>query len=268
MGVLDSLFGWGGEDPNAIRQREEGYRRQAEERAAAAAKAQQDAQLAYLEQIRQDDLRKEAELKAKDPTDTRNAALAQINAAFAPDYENTYLPGTLTDPLETETYGREFQKVQDAVDRMFNRGVITEEGRQAALKRVSEDQAPRVRQQLNDIGDVILNAEREKLGGFAGRAKQRAGELNVGEGFDVTPYTTGLQGEIGTFNKGLSDLYRSQVPTDLFDLSSLGSIAGQAQGAGNRPFEPDINADLFTQTKTDETDPYASTTKKRTATVF
>lgn len=268
MGWFDRIFtAGGGEDPLAVQQRAEGQRRLD----AAAAQAAQDRamqmQIDYLNQLRADQAAKEAAEAAKDPTATRQAALSSIGQYFAPEFESSFVPDTSTDALEAEAYNAQRGTADEYLNRLLKRGVITDTGRAAAAANL-DTQGARVRQQLKDLGDTIVNAEREKIGGYAGRAKERASALNVGEGFDITPYSTGAQNELASFTSGLPDLYKSQVPTDLFDTASLGAIAGGAQGAGNTPFDPDIQPGQFASTSADETDPFADKTKKRTSTVF
>lgn len=267
MGWFDRIFTvGGGEDPLAVQQRMEGQRRLDAEAAARAAAQQQQMQIDYLNQLRADQAAKDAAEAAKDPTATRNAALASINQTFAPEFESSYVPTNITDPYEEAAYKQQRETADEYLNRLLKRGVITDTGRAAAASNL-DTQGARVRQQLRDLGDTLVNAEREKVKGYAGRARERASALNVGEGFDITPYSTGAQGELTNFTSGLSDLYNSQVPTDLFDTSSLGAIAGGAQGAGNTPFDPDIQPGQYV-TLSDKNDPFADTTKKRSATVF
>jgi hypothetical protein len=267
MGWLDSLFGWGGEDPEAIRQREEGYRRQAAEREAALAREQQQMQIDYLNQIRADDLAREAAAAAKDPTATREAALGTVGQYFTPEFASSWIPANMTDALEAEIYGQQRAEADEYLNRLFKRGVITETGRGAATADL-EKQGARVRNQLNTIGETLLAAEREKLGGFEGRARAGASSLGVNQPFDVTPYFTGAQTELGSFTSGLGDLYKAQVPDNLFDTASLGAIAGGAQFAGNRPFDPDVQPGAYGAGE--EEDPFSGQkpVQKRTATVF
>lgn len=270
MGWWDRIFtAGGGEDPLAVQQRIEGQRRLDAEAAARASAQQMQMQIDYLNQLRADQAAKEAaeaaDLAAKDPTATRQAALSSVNQFFAPEFESSFVPETATDPFEAAAYKSQRDAADEYLDRLFKRGVITDTGKAAAAANL-DTQGARVRQQLKDLGDTLVAAEREKVKGFAGRAKERASTLNVGEGFDITPYSTGAQNELASFTSGLSDLYGSQVPTDLFDTASLSAIAGGAQGAGNRPFDPDIQPGQFAST--DEDDPFADKTKKRSATVF
>jgi len=265
MSWLSELFGGGGEDPRAVQQRQEAQARIDAANAASAGERQMQMQLDYLNSLRADEAAKQAKLDAADPTSLRTSAMNTIGSYFTPEFESGWLPDTTTDPYEQEAYAQQRGTADEYLNRLFKRGVITESGKAAAAKNLDE-QGARVRQQLQDISNTILGAEREKLGGIAGRAKERASGLNVGETFDLTPYSASAQSELGSFGKGLSDLYKSQVPSDLFDTASLGSIAGGAQFAGNRPFEPDITPG----TKEDETDLYAGQkpVQKRSSTVF
>jgi hypothetical protein len=274
MSWLSSLFGGGGEDPLAVRQREEGNARLAAQRAAEEAQRQRDfeaqqqqAQMAYLEQLRADQQAAEAAAAAKDPTATRQAAQTALSGYFTPEFEQGLVPGTITDPLEQAVFGEQRGAADEYLNRLLKRGVITEGGRTAAAANL-EEQAPRVRQQLQDISNTILGGERSKLADIAGRGRERASTLNVGEAFDIAPYKTAAESELGTFTSGLSDLFKSQVPSNLFDTSALGSIAGGAQFAGNRPFAPEVTAGVAAPTE--ETDPFTGQkpVQKRTSTVF
>jgi hypothetical protein len=267
MSWLSELFGGGGEDPEAVRQRAAGQARIDAENAAKAAASQQQMQIDYLNSLRADQAAKDAKMEAMDPTALRTSAMNTIGGYFTPEFENTFVPGGITDPLEQQIYGEQRGTADEYLNRLFKRGVITESGKAAAAADLDK-QGARVRQQLQDISDAIIGAEREKIGGIAGRAKERASGLNVGESFDLTPYSSAAQSELGTFQGGLGDLFKSQVPDNLFDTSALGSIAGGAQFAGNRPFEPDITPG--TPAPKEEEDPYSGQkpVQKRTSVVF
>ena len=73
-------------------------------------------QLDYLEKLRQDQAAKDAELAAKDPTATRQAALSSVNARYTPGFETSYLPDVYDDPLATTVYGE--QRGKDLMSRV------------------------------------------------------------------------------------------------------------------------------------------------------
>jgi hypothetical protein len=266
MSWLSSLFGGGGEDPEAVRQRQAEAARLQAVAAQQASDRQMQMQLDYLNQLRADQAAKEAELKAQDPTATRNAALSTVGGVFAPEFESSAIPTSITDPLESEIYGQQRASADDYINRLFKRGVLTGGGTEAARAKL-EEQAPRVRTQLQSIADTILGGERSKLTDIAGRAKERASSLNVGEGFDITPFQSAYNTELGNFNASLPDLFKSNISGDLFDTSGLGAVGGGAQFAGNTKYAPD---EVVPGASTDETDPFSGQkpVQKRTSTVF
>lgn len=266
MSWLSSLFGSGGEDPEAIRQRQAEADRLARLEAQKASDRQQQMQIDYLNQLRADEQAKEAALAAKDPTATRQAAMSTVGGAFAPEFESSLIPTSVTDPFETEVYNQQRASADEYLNRLLKRGVLSPTGESAARAKL-EEQAPRVRTQLQSIADTILGSERSKLADIAGRAKERASSLNVGEGFDISPFTTARDTELGSFNASLPDLFKSNISGDLFDTSALGALGGGAQFAGNVKYNPD---EPVVAAGTDETDPFTGQkpVQKRTATVF
>lgn len=266
MSWLSSLFGSGGEDPEAVRQRQAEAARLQAVAAQQAQQQQMQMQVDYLNSLRADEARKEEELKAKDPTATRNAALNTISGAFGPEFESSLVPGTLTDPYETDIYNEQRTGADEVLNRLLRRGVLTPTGVEAG-RRDLDTQGARVRTQLQNIADTILGGERGKLTDIAGRAKERAANLNVGDTFDINPYTSARDTELGTFTAQLPDLFKSSVGGDLFDTSNLATLGGNAQFAGNTKYTPDEGAVVGTPT---EEDPFSGQkpVQKRTSTVF
>jgi hypothetical protein len=265
MSWLSNLFGGGGEDPEAVRQRAAG------DAAAANQKALQ-MQLDYLNQLRSDQAAKDAAEAAKDPTSLRQSAAQQVGSVFAPDFQNTAVSGSLTDPLQQQAYADQYGKAQSYVDNLFKRGVVTDTGRAAALKDL-DTQGAKVRTSLSDISDTLLNAERDKVAGIADRARGAASSLNVGDTFDVNPFAGEYNTELGNFQKSLPDKFNAAIPGDLFDTKSLAALAGGAQGAGNQPFDPNAlagtNIPLSGGSGSTDQDPFKiAQTPARTSTVF
>jgi hypothetical protein len=274
MSWLSELFGGGDEGPGERQWRiynEQQAERQRQAEADAAAQRQQQMQIDYLEKIRGEERAEQERQRALDPTATRQAALSTVGQTFTPGFEETYLPGTLTDPYEAEAYTSERNKADEFLNNLFKRNVITETGRQAGQKNL-EEQAPRVRTQLQDVADALLGAGRGKIGSIAGSAKEYASGLGVGQPFDISPYSTRLTGDVGEFTSQLSDRFKANIPSNLFDTSGLGAIAGGAGGgAGSGTGVPtDMFAGLDTSKKEDETDPFTGQkpVQKRTSTVF
>lgn len=226
-------------------------------------------QIDYLNQLRADQAQKEAALAAQDPTATRNAAMQAINSKYAPGFESTYLPSVYDDPLATTVYGEQRGKADERLNALLKRGVITNTGYNAGVKNLDE-QGARVRTQLQGIGQTLLDAERAKLGGIVDTGRQAAGSLGVGQAFDLNPYDTQVQSELGDFGTKFADSFRAGVPGDLFDTSSLAAVSGGAQGVGNTPFDRNALAGIDTGTTEDTSDPFSGQkpVQKRTSTVF
>src|SRR3954464_7632078 len=85
-------------------------------------------QIDYLNSLRADQAAKEEKLAAQDPTATRQAALGTIGGAFAPEFQSSWLPGTATDALEAEYYGKQRGSVDEYLNNLLKRGVITDVG--------------------------------------------------------------------------------------------------------------------------------------------
>ena len=226
-------------------------------------------QIDYLNSLREDQAKKDALLQAQDPTATRQAALGTVGGAFAPEFQSSWLPGTATDTLEAEYYGKQRAGVDEYLNNLLKRGVITDVGYNKANQEV-ERQSTGVRSKLDSIGQMLLNQERDTLAGYADRARGAASSLPVGGSFDISPFTTGAQGELASFQGKLGDLYGSQVPADLFDKTVLAAMAGGAQGAGNRPFDPEAVAGTNVGATESTDDPFApkKVAAKRSSTVF
>ena len=226
-------------------------------------------QLDYLNSLRADQAAKDAAFQAQDPTATRQAALGTVGGAFAPEFQSSWLPSTSTDALEAQYYGTQRADVDSYLNNLLKRGVITDVGFNRANQEI-ERQSSGVRTKLDSIGQMLLNQERDTLAGYADRARGAASSLPVGGAFDITPFTSGAQGELASFQGRLGDLYGSQVPSDLFDKTVLASMAGGAQGAGNRPFDPEAVAGTNVGVTDSTEDPFApkKPAAKRSSTVF
>ena len=234
MSWLSNLFGGGGEDPEAVRQREA-------ERARLANVQAMQAQMDFLNQQKQEqqarDDAMQAAIAAKDPTALRQGAMGTINQTFSPDFQNSAISDAYTSPLITSAYQTQRGKADDYINNLFKRGVITDTGKAAAAANLDQ-QGAKVRTSLSDISDTLLNAERDKVAGIANRARGAASNLNVGDTFDINPYATEYNTELGNFGKTVGDKFNAAIPGDLFDTKSLAALAGGAQGAGNQPFDP------------------------------
>jgi len=269
--------GGGGEDPRAVQQREQqriaDENKRAEEAAAAQrlmyeqllAQQKAEADQATAERAaatQKDDERfaaQQAEAKAAAaPTEldlkqqaldeqdlademarkeVRRSATGQVNQLFQPEFESTWAPSTADDPYIQEAYAGERGKVDDYLNNLLKRKVITQSGFTGGIAD-AESQAPGVRGQLNTVGEGLIDAQRGKLTGLRDRALNTASTLEPGQTFDPGIYDTQLHDTTAEFGTSFGDKFKAGVPKDLFDLSEVQQKAGAAQGAQNLAFDP------------------------------
>jgi len=233
--IVNNAAGWGGEDPNAILQRQQ---------AAAAAAAAAEAERQRL-----------ASLAASGTTATGvNVGSAPAAPAaptpLAEGFEMGLLPSTFADPFieSTATAGR--SKADEFINNMLKRGTTTASGADAARAALTA-QDPGVRSQISSISNTLLDQERAKLRGY-------------GPGGDINP----AQAEATAFQGGFGDLLAGALPPgDLYNTSGLGGAAGAATNSRNVTLDPyAVEGGL----KTGLADAAAKTTanKKRTTAVF
>jgi hypothetical protein len=269
MSWLSNLFGGGDNSQSMINAAWQQYYDQQDKARSDAAAAQQIAALQELMKPSEADTRlknlqaTQAEQDAETAA-TRRAAGGAVSSAFTPGFESTYLPSTAADPYEAQAYATQRGKAEDYLTNLLKRGVITQTGYQGG-ETALESQAPRVRQQLKDLGDTIIGQGRSALTDIGNKANLAASTYSGTTPFDVSPYVGQLGPTAAGFEAGLSDKYLGQVPTGLFDTSSLASSAGAASGAQNTPFDRLALAGTNTG---DTFDPNAPTTPKKPVSVF
>jgi hypothetical protein len=264
MSWLSDFFGGGGgEDPNAVNQRLAAQSAEATRIAQQQQQQQFDALMATL---------KPPEPAPVDPRiqqreDLRTGAMNTVNATWAPGFQNTLIPDSYDDELANAVYGEQRSKADNYIQNLLKRGVITDAGAGAASKNLDE-QGARVRTQLKDVGQGLLDAERGKIGGIYGQAKDAASTVDIGQSFDPNAFTKLIGDNVSEFNNTFGDSFRAGIPGDLFDTSALSSIAGGAQGAGNTAFDPNaVSAGVIGSSETED-DPNKPKTPQRTTSVF
>src|SRR5436190_10802247 len=149
--------------------------------------------------------------------EARRTATGQVNQLFQPEFEQTWAPGTTDDPYIAEAYTGERGKVDEYLGNLLKRNVITKSG-YAGGEAAAEEQAPRVRGQLNTVGEGLINAQRGALTGLRNRALGTASTLEPGQAFDPGIYDTQLHDTTTEYGAGFGDKFKAGVPKDLFDL--------------------------------------------------
>lgn len=233
--VVNSAAGWGGEDPNAVLQRQ-----QAAAAAAAAAAAEQQRQAAQAAALGQ--------AGSGSPSVPGVPAAPAAPTPLASGFEMGLLPDTFDDPFieSSMTAGR--AKADEFINNMLARGTTTATGADAARASLTA-QDPTVRTQISDISNTLLNQEREKLRSF-------------GPGGDIAP----AQAQATAFQGGFGGALSGALPAELYSTSGLGGAAGAATNSRNITLDPYAAEGGL---KTGLSDPTAiAPKKKRTTEVF
>lgn len=304
---LASMFGigTGGEDPEAVRQRQESQARQD----AAAAQAKQDAINAQMRQTAVGTADQQAQGYFKDrgfdPSQYEPDIQSRIQDLLSTVNPADPAPGQYLRDIGQYVYnqkqdaGREnatrslgstftpdFErgKVSDTFDDPYiNQADTAARGTadqyvQNLLKRGVitntgaagaeanlDAQGGRVRSQLNDIGQGLISSGRQSLTDVGNRAKNTAGTLNLGQSFDPNQYGSELDKTFQDFSSKFGDQFSGSVPSGLYDTSGLSSAAGVAQGAQNTAFDPQALAGVISKDQQPQVD---DPTKKANTALF
>lgn len=181
----------------------------------------------------------------------RERAGRDIDMLFSPDFERQRIGDDVDDPILNEILMAERGEADTFVDNLLRRGVITETGRQGAMRNL-DTQTARVRSILDEVGGSTLAGGRQNLTNIANRGRSNAQTLRLGQSFDPNSYGSEVDTTATGFLSGLGDRIRSQLDDDLFDTSGLAAIAGAAQGARNTKFDPNALAGIQEEDDEDE----------------
>lgn len=189
-------------------------------------------------------------------TGARNKAQKSLDTIFTPNYAETRIPYTLDDPYLTAIENEQYQKADNYLRNLLDRGVITNAGLAAGEKDL-ESQRAGVRSKLNEIGTTTLAGGQQKLKDVSNKARQDAANLALGTTWDPYSYSSNADQVYNDFITGLGNTLRGQLTGDLFTTSGLAALASAAGGAGNTKYDP--NAVAGVSSKDDEdTAPAAS----------
>lgn len=203
------------------------------------------------------------------PTQEESAskALSDLLAGFGGDSSGAnFVPGSFDDTAISGVFDQKRGKAQSYIDTLLKRGAVTDSGRQRGVQAI-EGQAPKVRDQLNNIGNLLLERERGNVRGIYNSGAVAAGGTPAGGTFDPSPYVSQAQGSVATFGAGLADAIAGQVPGDLFDTSGLSEVTG-APSSGQTNLDYDPYAAPGGQLKTGLEGQSSPSQKRRSTAVF
>ena len=116
-------------------------------------------------------------------------AMNTVNQNFAPNFESSKVPFTLDDPYIAGIAGDQYNDADKIIQNMLARGVLTSSGAASAEADLA-NQKPGVTAKLTDIGSGLISKEQSDLSGIGNKARQTAGNIQLGQTFDPSTYTT------------------------------------------------------------------------------
>jgi hypothetical protein len=175
----------------------------------------------------------------------RTRALSGLDSLLPQGFEQNLIPSTADDAIIQEILGTSRGEADKYVQNLFDRGVVTNAGFQAAQGDVTAQEA-KVRALLNQLGGQVLGEGQARLGGIANEGRMAASNLNLGQAFDPNTYKTRIDQAFNEITAGLPDALKALIPEKgLFQTSGLAARAGAGQGAQNTVFSPNALAGVY-----------------------
>ncbi len=184
----------------------------------------------------------------------RTQAGTKVQQAFAPGFENNYIPDNSYSSTIDDILNEQFNNAQKQVDYNRQRGTINDQGYAAAEGKLNAARSAG-QGQLTDIGDAILGKGRTQLDQDRSDAGNAASTYALGSpDFSVDPFVTKARADADKFNAGIGGAVRNAVGnTNFFDIPTILTQAGIAQGPQNLTTnQPEVNGPL--QVKKNRTD--------------
>lgn len=164
--------------------------------------------------------------------------------SFAPaGFADRRITNDLDDPIIAGLLEESYATADDYTRNLLDRGVITVSGYEAALGDLDK-QRPGANARLQELGLGILEGGRSGLRDLASEARQGAAAYELGGHFNPFNFESDIDRSYTDFFTGLSDTFRAQAPSKIFDTAGLSGVAGAAQGAGNTAFDPNALAGI------------------------
>lgn len=225
--IVNNAAGWGGEDPEAVRQRQAAV-------AAAAAKAQADAEAAA--QATAASTATATAANRVPPPYAGPSGAQKLEALLPPGFDASMLPSDFGAGNIESAISKGRGTAQDFISNMLKRGTLTPGGAGLAGSNLGTQETG-LRSRLSGVRDAMVANERAGLRGIANEG-YTAGQGQTGEFFDPAPYQQRVNTELGRFTSGFPDQFTSGGGTADFDLNALQSSGGGVSGSQNVALDP------------------------------
>lgn len=172
-----------------------------------------------------------------------------VNAHYGPDYVQSAIPTSALDDTVNSILGTGYQTAEDALKRGLARGQFNQVGFDAAQSKLDTANTGE-KSSLGSIANDVLNSYRDKLSGVTSSASTAASNWQLGDpGFAYDDYAKQAWNVLNQEHKYAAGDFINQVGNaPLFDIASLVSTGGQAQGSQNLP-NSDVQSALEARAK-------------------
>lgn len=198
-------------------------------------------------------------------TARRNKALRDINSFAREGFGRERIQDTADDEFINASVEEQFLDAMSKLEGQKARGSLNDFGLQKAISDLT-NQKVRVRDELQGIGQGILEKGRTNLANIANTGRTAVNSLTLGEDFNPFKYSQDIDNEVANFFSSLGDRVKGATPTNLFDIGAAYQRGGQSQGIRNNPYDRNASAglfDFFDENATDEEEK-----KKKTVSAF
>lgn len=161
----------------------------------------------------------------------RDAARNSVNTTFKPSA--TVFGTSLLDQSIQDILNDRSTKAMEQLDRSKARGQLNDVGYNAGLSTLNREKTG-AQAKLMQTADDILNGYRTQYDSLRMSALDAANSFSGTGGFDLSPYSSQIQGLIDRAKTSAPGAFLNALGNDpLFDLSTIRGDAGTAQGALN-----------------------------------
>lgn len=155
--------------------------------------------------------------------------------AFGGIDPNTDFADTADDPFISDIVGTQYNDAKGALDRAKARGALTDVGYNSGLTQLGQSKSA-ADNTAQTLGGAILTRNRNTLSGIKGNAETKAGAWDFGQSFDPNTFLNEYTSKKGALASGLGgEINTALQGQNFFDIGSILTKAGYAQGAQNTP---------------------------------
>lgn len=174
----------------------------------------------------------------------RSKAMRDINSFAREGFTRDRIADTADDSFVNSTVEEQFLEAMARLEGQKARGSLNDFGFSKAVADLTR-QKTRAGDELQGVGQAILEKGRSGLSNIANTGKSAIGSLQLGDVFDPFKYSTDIDNETTNFFATLGDRIKSSAPIDLFDVGAAYQRGGQSQGVRNSPYDREASTGFF-----------------------